>query len=80
MHKKGFFFTNYIDDLIGCDEVAIAAFQKCPSILSGSLLYIHKCVSPARLFVNRILATLREAPDNGPINLTRGISKGYGVV
>ena len=137
MHKKGFFITNYIDDLIGCDEpqVAIVAFQflkklivdlglvisesklfqpqKCIPCLGinvdietgiisipddklneiislckawsskikshkkglqslvGSLLYIHKCVKPARLFVNRILATLREAPDNGPINLTR---------
>lgn len=38
--------------------------------LVGSLLYIHKCVKPARLFVNRILATLREAPNEGFIELS----------
>ena len=28
--------------------------------LLGKLLYLHKCVKPARMFVNRILATLRQ--------------------
>ena len=37
----------------------------------GSLLYVHKCVRPARLFVNRILATLREAPATGLIKLSQ---------
>lgn len=43
--------------------------------LVGSLLYIHKCVRPARLFVNRILATLREAPDSGAVRLDRNFLK-----
>ena len=29
--------------------------------LLGKLLYIHRCVAPARIFVNRLLNTLREA-------------------
>ena len=37
--------------------------------LVGSLIYIHKCVKPARLFVNRILATLKLAPDSGYVTL-----------
>ena len=30
--------------------------------LVGNLLYIHRCVKPARLFTNRILKTLKNAP------------------
>jgi len=37
--------------------------------LTGQLLYIHKCVKPARLFVNRILKVLRESPKKGYIEL-----------
>ena len=33
------------------------------------LLYIHKCIPPARLFTNRILNTLRNAPKVGKIKL-----------
>ena len=33
--------------------------------LVGHLIYLHKCVSPARLFVNRVLTTLRNAPMAG---------------
>ena len=36
----------------------------------GKLLYIHKCVKPARIFVNRILALLRENFDKKQIKLT----------
>ena len=32
--------------------------------LLGKLLYLHKCVKPARAFVNRILATFRQNPHN----------------
>ena len=137
MHKNGYFITNYIDDLIGCDKpkVAVKAFQFLQNLIKklglviseeklfapqncipclgidvniqtgiisipraklteivalckawskknraykrelqsliGSLLYIHKCVRPARLFVNRILATLREAPENGTFSLSQ---------
>ena len=38
--------------------------------LVGSLLYIHKCVRTARLFVNRILATLKQSPNDGTITLS----------
>ena len=38
--------------------------------LVGQLLYIHKCVRSARVFVNRILDTLRKIPDKGNIVLS----------
>ena len=44
--------------------------KKALQSLVGSLLYIHKCVRPARLFVNRILATLRQTPKDGNITLS----------
>ena len=37
--------------------------------LTGKLLYIHHCVKPARLFLNRILATLRKTQPSGHIQL-----------
>ena len=37
--------------------------------LTGKLLYIHHCVKPSRLFLNRILATLRKTPLSGHIQL-----------
>ena len=37
--------------------------------LLGHLLYIHKCIPPARLFTNRILNTLRNAPRVGKVIL-----------
>ena len=43
--------------------------------LTGLLLYIHKCVKLARLFVNRILSTLRGAPDKGYVSLDQGFAK-----
>ena len=38
--------------------------------LAGKLLFIAKCSSPARLFINSILADLRAAPDSGTILLS----------
>ena len=35
----------------------------------GKLLHIAKCVKPARLFIGRMLCTLRRAPDRGRISL-----------
>ena len=58
MHKNGYFITNYIDNLIGCDKQSLF----CITITNWLPPVIHKWVCPARLFVNRILATLREAP------------------
>ena len=51
------------------------ATRKQLQSLLGSLLYIHKCVKPARLFVNRILATLKAAPDSGYVALNAEFSK-----
>ena len=38
--------------------------------LLGKLIYLHKCVKPARIFVNRILSLFRENPRAKRINLT----------
>ena len=43
--------------------------------LTGKLLYIHRCVEPARMFVNRILAVLRSAPMKGKVTLPPGFFK-----
>ena len=51
------------------------ATKKQLQSLVGSLIYIHKCVKPARLFVNRILAALKAAPDKGYVTLTSEFSK-----
>lgn len=48
----------------------VKTHKKALQSLAGSLLYIHKCVHPARHFVNRLLATLREAPETGLCMLT----------
>ena len=42
------------------------AFQS----LLGKLIYIHKCVSPARVFINRMLALFRNNYDKKRIHLT----------
>ena len=49
MHKEGFFITNYIDDLIGCDEpqVAIASFQ----FLKKLIVDLGLVISESKLFV-----------------------------
>ena len=47
--------------------------------LTGKLLYIHRCVRPARLFVNRILSLLRSTPMRGTSNfLSPSIRISYG--
>jgi len=43
--------------------------------LLGVLLYIHKCVLPARMFVNRILFTLRMAPNTGRVRLNHAFKQ-----
>ena len=43
--------------------------RQLQSIL-GLLLYVHKCVKPARVFLNRMLAILRSSHDSQKINLT----------
>ena len=41
----------------------------------GNLLHIHRCFKPARLFTNRILQTLRDAPAKGSIWLSKAFFK-----
>ena len=47
-------------------QVSRRSFQS----LLGKLLYIHKCVSPARVFINRMLSVFRDSHPNNRINLT----------
>ena len=48
--------------------------QQLQSLL-GNLLYVHKCVKPARIFVNRILELLRQNYDKRSITLTTGFRR-----
>ena len=43
--------------------------------LTGKLLYLHRCVQPARMFVNHILGVLRLAPVKCKIILPPGFYK-----
>ena len=43
--------------------------------LTGKLLYVHRCVQPAHMFVNRILGVLRSAPMRGKVTLPSGFFK-----
>ena len=43
--------------------------RKFQSLL-GKLIYLHKCLKPARIFINRILALFRENPNSSNIKLT----------
>jgi hypothetical protein len=40
--------------------------------LLGSLMFLHKAIKPARLFVNRILALLRDMGDAGQVAIDEG--------
>ena len=54
-----------------CNQWASKAYATRKSIqkILGHLLYLHRCVQPSRLFVNRILQVLRAAPPQGRISL-----------
>ena len=39
--------------------------------LLGKLIYLHKCIKSARIFVNRILSVLRDSSQAKKINLTQ---------
>ena len=47
----------------------VASKRQLQSIL-GLLLYVHKCVKPARVFLNRMLELLRSAQERQKILLT----------
>ena len=53
----------------------IRATRKQIQKLLGHLLYIHKCIPPARLFTNRILQTLRSTPRVGYVKLSPSFHK-----
>ena len=48
--------------------------QQLQSLL-GNLLYVHKCVRPSRIFVNRMLELLRQNYDKKSITLTPGFRR-----
>ena len=60
-----------------CDQWASKAYGTRRSIqrLLGHLIYLHRCVTPSRLFVNRILQVLRVAPPQGRISLDANFFK-----
>ena len=51
------------------DQKTVCTKRQLQSLL-GLLLYIHKCVKPARCFLNRMLEVLRTAENPARINLT----------
>ena len=60
-----------------CDNWATRKYATRNSLqkLVGHLIYINKCVRPARLFVNRILQALRSTPNKGKIPLGEDFHK-----
>jgi hypothetical protein len=43
--------------------------------LLGNLIYIHKAITPARLFVNRVIALLKVVPDTGNVLITQDFKR-----
>ena len=43
--------------------------------LTGKLLYLHRCIQPAYMFVNRTLGVLRSVPVKGKVTLGSGFFK-----
>ena len=60
-----------------CEDWANRTYATRKSLqkLVGHLIYINKCVCPARLFVNRILQTLRSTPTKGRTPLQEDFNK-----
>ena len=48
--------------------------------LLGKLLYVHKCVAPAYMFVNRILQVFRKNSHKKSITLDDELKKRFGLV
>ena len=55
-------------------EKSFCTMRELQSLL-GSLLYIHKCVKPARYFLNRMLDVLRHATNPGKIVLSEAFKR-----
>ena len=60
-----------------CKDWASRAYATRKSLqkLVGHLLYLHKCIRPARLFTNRILHLLRSTPHTGRVSLNASFYK-----
>ena len=66
--------TDIIDILYSWTKRHCATKRQLQHIL-GKLLYISRCVKPARLFVSRMLDTLRAAPPYGYTTLSEDFQK-----
>ncbi len=62
------------DMLYGWKQKTTATISELRSLL-GKLLHVAQCSNPARLFLNRLLATLRACPTQGHINLSPEFQK-----
>ena len=83
MRRKGYDIIDYIDDYVGVGVPSfdvtstvrqwlsrdVASKRELQSIL-GLLLYVHKCVKPAQIFLNRMLDLLRSAHNRQKVTLT----------
>ena len=64
-----------ITDLCALWSNKSSATRRQLQSLLGKLLYISKCVRPARLFVNRMLQTLKQSPPSGRVPLSPAFHK-----
>ena len=62
------------ETILKWDHKSHCTKRELQSVL-GTLLYVHKCVRPARTFLNRMLDLLRHAPDPSRIALTEDFSR-----
>lgn len=62
-------------DLLHQWRYKITANRQQIESLLGKLHHVGKCVKPARLFVARMLQTLRASPKHGYISLCEGFSR-----
>ena len=70
MHQIRISHTKIIEILDMCQSIVTRRFisKKQLQNLLGKLLYVHRCVPPARIFVNRLLNMLRNANDRIQVN------------
>ena len=70
MHQIRIQYTKIIEILDMCQSIATIKFisKKQLQSLLGKLSYVHRCVQPAHIFVNRLLNMLRSANDRIKVN------------
>ena len=71
-------FCQIIQTVIDCQDKDRCSKRQLQSLL-GQLLYIHKCVRPARIFLNRMLDLLRHNYDATSIKLTQACVRPWGL-